>query len=309
MNRGGRQSRVTTCSIAPWRASKVTGLATTTSTPRRLLALGIHEVAEAGEHDDRRVGRQLLDGGGELVAAHLRHRAVGHDEVELARQELVETLDARWWRFPPCGPGCRAARSPLRARGDRLPPRARAADARDRPRDVVRAPARPPLARTGSVTMKVVPWPGSLSSVQRAAVPLRRWRARATGRVRCRAGPWWRRRAPGSAGGPPPSCRCRCRAPRAEPRRPSTWARTADRPALRHRVDRVEDEVRQHLADRGGVAEDDRQRRRPRSRSRIVMPWPERLVLPARLRQRHDLLDAAARGPRPRRQRLSRRSR
>src|SRR5438067_703042 len=60
----------------------------------RLLAPDVHEIAEAGQHDDRLVGRQLLDRGGELVAAHLRHRAVGEDEVEAAGHELVETLQA-----------------------------------------------------------------------------------------------------------------------------------------------------------------------------------------------------------------------
>src|SRR6266446_4608978 len=60
----------------------------------RALALGAHEIAEAREHDDGDVRRGLLDGRRQLVAAHLRHRAVGHDQLETAGREPGEPLAA-----------------------------------------------------------------------------------------------------------------------------------------------------------------------------------------------------------------------
>src|SRR4051794_15631460 len=40
----------------------------------RPLALHVHEIAEAGQHDDRLAGGDLLDRGGQLITTHLRHR-------------------------------------------------------------------------------------------------------------------------------------------------------------------------------------------------------------------------------------------
>src|SRR5438874_296748 len=47
----------------------------------RLLSGAEHEVAEAGEEDDRLLRVEFLDLGGELIAVHHGHRAIGHYEI------------------------------------------------------------------------------------------------------------------------------------------------------------------------------------------------------------------------------------
>ena len=76
-----------------WRnASSVTGLLRTTSTACRLRSSDFDQSAKAGQHDHRDVLIHLFDKARGLIAAHLRHDAIEDDEIELVPPKFFQRL-------------------------------------------------------------------------------------------------------------------------------------------------------------------------------------------------------------------------
>ena len=73
---------------------RVKGLLVTTIHPVGLLPGAAHQVAKAGEQDDRLVRIDFLDLAGEHVAIHFRHGAVREDEVKCAGPVFFQAFAA-----------------------------------------------------------------------------------------------------------------------------------------------------------------------------------------------------------------------